>query len=249
MWANDYHVEKEIFKERLEAVLKVLYLIFNEGYSASSGKNHIRSELTNEAIRLARILLLLCPQEAEVRALLALMLLHDSRRKSRFSKKGDFITLEDQDRKLWNFDLINEGMSLVESALKKGPVGSYQIQASISAIHAQADTYQETDWQEIVLLYDTLNILTPSPVIILNRTVAASYIIPIEDCLADLDKLEKEFVNYQPFYAAKADFYARSGSLYNAKLYYQKAIKLSGNDSEKKFLTGKIEAIKSLQSG
>ena len=146
--------DKDTFGQRLSTVLMVLYLIFNEGYSSSSGKNHVRIELCHEAIRLCRILLSLCPNEPEVKALLALMLLHDSRRPARHNEKGDFIPLETQDRCLWLSKQKNEGLKLIESALKQREIGSYQLQASISAVHMEAKDYTSTNWKEIVLIYD-----------------------------------------------------------------------------------------------
>lgn len=235
--------DKDVFKERLDAVLSVIYLIFNEGYSASSGKDHIRADLSNEAIRLARILNYLCPDEPEVKALLALTLLHDSRRKSRFTSEGGFVSLEEQDRKLWNREMITEGSSLIEQAIKQKKIGPYQIQAAISAVHSQANSYKETDWEEIVLLYDELLKFLPTPVVKLNRVVAASNLVSIEETLIELEKLEKDFKSYQPFYAAKAEFFLRAGKDDIARRSYQKAIELSGNEREKEFLSKKLKTI------
>lgn len=240
--------EKEIFAERLDAVLSVLYLIFNEGYSATSGDHHIRAELCQEAIRLLRILNSLCPEEAEVEALLALTLLHDSRRKARFNVSGDFVSLENQNRKIWDKEKIKEGLLLVESALKKRKIGSYQIQAAISAAHTEASSYKETNWSEIVLLYDELYKLTPTPVVKLNKLVALSYLEPIAAVLKALSTLEDELISYQPFYATKADFLTKAGDFEQAKRCYLEAIKLSGNEKEREFLHGRLLSINSLQN-
>ena len=239
--------EKVVFPERLDAVLKVLYLIFNEGYSASSGHKHIRIELCREAIRLAHILNHLCPNQPEIMALLALMLLHDSRANARFGKKGELVPLEGQDRAQWNRTQIEEGRLLVEAALKKGPIGTYQIQAAISAVHAEAENYHETNWQEIILLYDELYKISPSPVVKLNRLAAFSYVGDVEVALVSLKKLEIEFRCYQPYYATRADFYRRLGDIDGAKRNYQKAIELSGNKMEKDFLMRRLSIINSLQ--
>ena len=236
--------EKEFFAERLDAVLSVIYLIFNEGYSATSGKNHIRAELCREAIRLGRILYILCPEEAEVKALLALMLLHDSRRTARFNKKGDLIPLEGQDRTLWRSSHIKEGLLLVENALKQGKIGSYQIQAAISAIHSEASSHAQTNWREIVLLYDELYKIIPTPVVQLNRLVSLSYVTSVEDILKELYSLEEIFKDYQPFYAVKADFLKRANDFNGAKQSYIKAIKLSGNLKEKEFLERRLASLK-----
>ncbi|MDA0707555.1 MAG: RNA polymerase sigma factor [Proteobacteria bacterium] len=242
--AIPYHIpERDVFKERLNAVLTVLYLIFNEGYSATTGKKHIRIELCHEAIRLARILYSLCPREAEVQALLALMLLHDARRTARFNSQGDFIPLEEQDRNLWNKTQIKDGTTLVQNALKAGKIGSYKVQAAISALHSEASSYTETKWPEIVLLYDELYKINPTPVIKLNRLVALSYVKSVKDTLIDLDILESEFKDYQPFYAVKADFLFRSENFIDARSYFLMAIKLSGNLKEREFLKRRLATI------
>ncbi len=239
--------DKSIFSERLDAVLSVLYLIFNEGYSATSGEKHVRGELCNEAIRLARILYRLRPTEPEVIALLALMLIHDSRRTARFSGSGELVTLENQDRRLWKKDQINEGKKLVEEALGCGNPGPYQIQAAISAVHADAASYDETDWREIALLYQELYKLNPTPVIELNRLVALSYFTSAEEQLDNLNRLESEFRDYQPFYAAKADFLNRCGHYKQAIKYYKLALKHSGNENEKQFFERRLKSIMPLQ--
>lgn len=236
------------FSQRLSTVLSVLYLIFNEGYSASSGEKHIRGDLCNEAIRLTGIVLLLCPDEPEVMALLALMLLHDSRKAARFDQAGSLVTLEEQDRKLWDMKLIEQGSGLIEKALGFKKVGPYQIQAAISAVHANSGSYNKTNWQEIVLLYDELHRINPSPVVDLNRIVARANIMDVKSELDNLNMLENKLQNYQPFYAAKADFLFKLEKLGDASEYYEKALTLSGNENERKFLKQKIALITSLQN-
>lgn len=246
--AIPYIVPKtDSFQQRLSAVLSVLYLIFNEGYSATSGEKHIRGELCNEAIRLARILSGLCPDEPEVIALLGLMLLHDSRKSARFDKSGGFVSLEDQDRNLWNQKLIREGTKLTEVALGYKKIGPYQIQAAISAVHASAPSYEKTDWREIVLLYDELYNISKNPVVDLNRIVARANITGVCAEVKALNKLEGKLKNYQPFYAAKADFLLKLNKTDEAQHYFEKAIELSGNDREKEFLRTKIMTINHLQ--
>ncbi len=235
--------EKEIFAERLDAVLSVLYLIFNEGYSATSGRKHIRIELCQEALRLSNILYKLCPEEPEVKALLSLMLLHDARRIARFNNKGDFISLEEQDRSLWVRPQIEAGLSLIEEALKMGEIGGYQVQAAISAIHSEAKTFNQTNWHEIALLYDELYKINATPVVQLNRLVAKSYITSARETLDALNMLKPTFKDYQPFYAVQADFFKRSGDLKAAKKSYLRAIKLSGNTKEKEFLERSLNKI------
>lgn len=232
--------ERNEFAERLERVLTVLYLIFNEGYSASSGDIPIRHSLCKEAIRLTKILLRLCPKEAEVKGLFALMLLHDSRKLARYSQSGEFIPLEFHDRSLWNSTKIKRGINLVKSALLQKQIGSYQLQATISAIHAEAKSYNTTNWQEIVLVYDELLKINSSNVIKLNRLVAVSCISPVSKVIKDLNKLEIPLKNYQSFYAVKADFLVKLGKTEQAKYYYKMAIKLNDNLQVNKFLKSRL---------
>ncbi len=182
---------QEDLRDRLDAVLLVVYLIFNEGYLASSGDALIRRELCAEAIRLGRVLCQLLPQQPEARALLALMLLHDSRRDARVSSDGELILLEEQDRNLWHREEIKEGTGLTESALRSGAAGAYAVQASIAALHANAKTSKDTDWRQIAGLYDILLRQNPSPVIEVNRAVAVAMGRSLEGGLALLDDLEK----------------------------------------------------------
>jgi len=222
--------------DRLASVLNVLYLIFNEGYSASSGGLSIRVDLCEEALRLTRIMVHLTSDEADVKGLLALLILNHSRREARYADDGSYIPLDRQDRKCWKGNEIREGVSLVESALASGRPGAYQIQAAISAVHSEATSHAETDWQEITLLYDRLYEIQPNPVIRLNYCVALSYTQSEEKALNILLSLEKVLKGYQPYYAAKADLLRRTGDPDGAMQAYQKAIEYSENPFEKEFL-------------
>ncbi len=235
--------EKEDFSQRLDVVLTVLYLIFNEGYAASGGDKPIRQGLCDEAIRLTQILFKLCPQQAEVKGLLALMLLHDSRKKSRYNHKGEFVPMEQQDRKLWNKKQIEQGIQLTQSALKQKQLGSYQLQAAISAIHAEAKDHKSTNWLEVVLIYDKLLSIKSSDVIRLNRLAALSQIKPVQELIEPVNQLESSLKKYQPFYAVKADFLNKIGEVKKAKFYYQKAIDLCENEGLKGFLIDKLQKL------
>lgn len=228
--------------ERLSSVLSVVYLIFNEGYSASSGDNLIKVDLFQEAIRLGRILRALLPDETEVAGLLALMLLHFSRSHARLSSEGEMIALEEQNRDLWDKAFISEGITLLKDTLVLGRVGPYQLQAAISALHAEASSWNATDWAQISALYELLYAMQPSPVVKVNHAVAVSYSQNAETGLVMLDELD--LVNgleiYQPFYIAKADLLYRSGSLEEARLMYLRAIELSTHEVEKNFLCSKL---------
>src|SRR4051812_6946567 len=201
---------RDALPERLESVLRCVYLVFNEGYSASRGDSATRADLSGEAIRLGRLVLELLP-EAEVRGLLALMLLHESRREARATADGELILLDDQDRKLWNRAHIEEGVSLVRAAFSSQSIGPYSLQAAIAAVHAEAATPADTDWAEIVGLYDLLLRITPSPIIALNRTVAVSQLQGPALALQHLEELlgGGELDNYQLAHAARADFLRR----------------------------------------
>jgi RNA polymerase sigma-70 factor (ECF subfamily) len=214
--------EQHELPERLHTVLRVIYLVFNEGYSASSGDSVTRVDLSDEAIRLGRLLFDLLP-EAEVQGLLALMLLHESRRLARMDDNGDLILLEDQDRSRWNRDLVQEGIALVEAALRSGRFGSYTLQAAIAAVHAEAGTIQQTDWPQIVALYDRLLELEPSPVIRLNRAVAVAMRDGPEAGLALINRLkqEEDLGDYYWLYAAEADLYRRLENTAEAQAAYR----------------------------
>ena len=227
--------------ERLEAVLRVVYLVFNEGYSASSGEALTRADLSGEAIRLARLLVELLP-EPEAMGLLALMLLQDSRRAARTSPTGDIVLLEDQDRSLWNRGAIAEGVALVERALASRRFGPYAIQAAIAAIHAEAATAADTDWPQIVALYDVLQELNPSPVVELNRAVA----IAMRDgpaaglTLVDGILTRGELADDHLAPAARADLCRRLGARAEARTSYQKALSLSEQAPERRFLERRL---------
>jgi RNA polymerase sigma-70 factor (ECF subfamily) len=227
--------------DRLDSVLRVIYLVFNEGYSASSGAALIRHDLADEAIRLGRLLLGLLP-EAEVRGLLALMLLQESRRAARTSPSGDLIRLEDQDRSLWNRGQIAEGVALVRQALAANQIGPYTIQAAIAAVHAEAPTAADTDWGRIVGLYDVLAQADPSPVIDLNRAVAVAMRSGPEAGLALIDGIlaRGELADYHLAHAARADLCRRLGRTAEARASYERALGLARQEPERRFLESRL---------
>lgn len=234
--------EPELLPERLSAVLAVIYFIFNEGYAASGGKNVIRGDLCNEAIRLARVTNGLLPDQSEVAGLLALMLLHDSRRSARQDRAGDIISLEDQNRGIWDKNKINEGITLLKATLQKQQAGPYQLQAAISAIHAEARQWCDTDWPQIAALYKFLYSMQPSPVIKINYAVALSYSEKSDQAIAILDEIENhsEIISYQPYYAARADILFKLNKNTQALTCLEKAIKLTVNEAGKRFLMKKL---------
>jgi RNA polymerase sigma-70 factor, ECF subfamily len=227
--------------DRLPAVLAVVYLIFNEGYAASSGTSLVRHELTDEAIRLGRLLAQLMPDEPEVLGLLGLMLLIESRRSTRTTPDGDLVLLADQDRARWDRELIAEGQALVAQCLRRNQPGVYQIQAAINAVHSDATTVQETDWGQIVQLYDLLLVLAPSPVTALNRAAAVAEVDGPEQALTLLDDLPLE--NYYLFHAIRANLLARLGLSDEALRAYDAAIPLTGNAAERGFLEQQREQL------
>jgi RNA polymerase sigma-70 factor (ECF subfamily) len=228
--------------ERLSAVQAVLYLIFNEGYSASSGDNLVRRELCAEAIRLARTLTELIPDNPESMALLALMLLHDSRRDARSTGDGQLVTLEEQDRSLWHLDQIAEGTQLVERALGRRNVGPYQLQAAIAAVHAEARTAAETDWKQIAALYGILNASQASPIVSLNHAVAIAMSESLERGLALIDGLGSsgELDSYHLYHAARADLLRRMGRNREALESYNRGLALTTNAVELRYLQRRI---------
>lgn len=230
--------------ERIDAVLRVIYLVFNEGYSASFGDSVTRPDISGEAIRLGRLLLDLLP-EPEVMGLLALMLLHESRRAARESESGDIILLEAQDRTLWNRDQIAEGTALVERAFSAGRIGPYTIQAAISALHGEAASLEETDWSEIVGLYDLLLRITPSPIIALNRSVAVSMRDGPAEALAIVDGIlaAGELTDYHLAHAARGDFCRRLGRSEDAREAFLCALSLARQEPERRFLERRISEL------
>ena len=226
--------------ERLESVLSVVYFIFNEGYRATSGSRLTRADLCDEAIRLGRILSELAPHEAEVGGLTALMLLHDARRLSRVDEEGRLVPLDEQDRTRWDRKKIEEGDRRLRKALTRGPVGPYQLQAAISAVHGMADSHDATDWAQIVALYQRLHDLNPSPVIRLNEIVARSFAESAGAALIDLESLAEAHATaldrYQPYWAARADLLRRADRSDESLAAYARAIDLTDNDLEREFL-------------
>jgi RNA polymerase sigma-70 factor, ECF subfamily len=230
--------------ERLEAVLSVIYLVFNEGYSASSGTTLTRADLSAEAIRLGRLLVDLLP-DAEAMGLLALMLLQESRREARSSPEGDLILLEDQDRSLWNLAQITEGTVLVERALRSPQIGGYTIQAAIAAVHATAKSTADTDWAQIVAFYDVLVQAEPSPVIELNRAVA---IAMRDGALAGLQQIDQilaagNLTDYHLAHAARADMCRRLGRTDEARVSYQHALAIARQEPERRFLEKRLQEL------
>ncbi len=229
---------------RLESVLRVIYLVFNEGYLASSGETATRADLSGEAIRLGRLVVELLP-EPEARGLLALMLLHESRREARADEHGELILLDDQDRSRWNREYIAEGSSLVRDALTSQRAGPYALQAAIAAVHAEAASPSDTDWNEIVGLYDLLLRLTPSPIVALNRAVALAMRDGPEAGLATLDTLLEggELDGYQLAHAARADLCRRLGLNADARTAYRRAIELTAQGPARRFLEKRLAAL------
>jgi RNA polymerase sigma-70 factor (ECF subfamily) len=227
---------------RLPGVLRVIYLIFTEGYAASSGPRLVRADLADEAIRLARILYRLLPAEREAAGLLALLLLIDARRAARTDAAGQVVLLEDQDRSRWDRDRIEEGRRLLIAALTGGPPGPYALQAAIAALHDEAASVSTTDWPQIVALYDVLETVAPSPLVRLNRAVAVAMVAGPTAGLVLLDELadDEYLVDYHLLHAARADLLRRLGHRAEAAQAYRRALALVGNEPERAFLTRRL---------
>ena len=237
--------------ERLDAVLTVIYLVFNEGYAATRGGPLVRTDLCAEAIRLGRLVrTLLAPQPpAEATGLLALMLLHDSRREARLDAAGDLVVLEEQDRRRWDQQQIAEALPLVEDALRGGP-GPFAVQAAIAALHCQAARAADTDWSQILRLYDLLERLQPSPIVSLNRAVAVAMVHGPRPALALLDALAAagDLDSYHLLHSARADLLRRAGSPAEAAKAYARALALVSNDSERRFLERRLREVQAPES-
>ncbi len=230
----------DLLPERVAALLAVIYLIFNEGYCATSGDTLTRHELCGEAIRLCRVLVALMPQSAEAHGLLALMLLHDSRRETRLNAGGDLVLLDEQDRTQWNQAKIQEGIAVLDVALTLYAPGPYQVQAAISALHAEAPTAETTDWHQIAALYNTLAIMTPSVVVEVNRAVAVAMAWGVQKGLQMLLRLEGQADSYYPYHAARADLLRRTNQREAAADAYERALALCGNSSERAYLQRRL---------
>jgi RNA polymerase sigma-70 factor, ECF subfamily len=230
--------------ERLDTVLQVIYLVFNEGYAASSGETLTRTDLSEEAIRLGRLVMELLP-DGEVTGLLALMLLQESRRSARLSTTGDLILLEDQDRSLWNAQQIAEGRVLVQQSLSQPPIGSYTVQAAIAAVHAEAVNAAATNWAQIVAWYDVLSQIEPSPVVALNRAVAVAMRDGFSAGLAQIDAIlaQGDLSDYHLAHAARADLCRRLGRTAEARAAYQRSLALVKQEPERRFLEKRLREL------
>jgi RNA polymerase sigma-70 factor (ECF subfamily) len=235
----------ELLPERIDAVMAVIYLVFNEGYAATYGDSLVRADLCAEAIRLARIVCELLPDNIEARGLLALMLLQDSRRMARVDGQGEIVLLEDQDRAKWNRTQIAEGLTLVHSALAAGPAGPYALQAAIAAVHARAARAADTDWHEIEALYAYLMRIRPSPVVELNHAVAVAMASNVEDGLRMIEsiRVRNDLDGYHLMWAARADLLRRLGRWDEAAESYRRALALVTAEPERRFLSRRLAEV------
>ena len=229
--------------DRLVAVQAVIYLIFNEGYAASEGQNLIRNDLCAEAIRLGRVLCELLPDEPENLGLLALMLLQDSRREARVNNEGELVTLEEQDRLRWDAREIEEGVQLVQRALRMRRLGSYQLQAAIAAVHAEAHTADQTDWRQIIALYEELMRITSSPIVALNHAAAVAMGQSLERGLRLIEAAGDTLQNYYLFHASRADLLRRLHRFNEAAAAYETALSLTTNRVEQNYIRGRLRSI------
>jgi RNA polymerase sigma-70 factor (ECF subfamily) len=231
-----------VLGEHLAAVQAVIYLIFNEGYSATAGNSLVRTDLCAEAIRLGRVLGELLPSEPENMGLLALMLLQDSRREARMNEQGELVTLEDQDRSLWDGEKIDEGLRLIEKALRMHRAGNYQLQAAIAAVHAEAKTSGQTDWRQVVALYQELMRINSSPIVALNHAAAVAMSEGIEDGLTLMEEVGRggKLAHYYLFHAARADLLRRLNRPQEAETAYLRALSLTSNHVEQQFIRRRL---------
>lgn len=237
-----YRIPGEVeFPQRIRAVLAVIYLIFNEGHTASSGDRLVRDDLCNEAIRLGRLLVEFMPDDAEAMGLLALMLMVDSRRAARVAADGDLVLLAQQDRALWDRERIAEGQALVRHCLQRNEPGPYQIQAAINAVHSDASAADAVDWGQILRLYDQLLSLQPTAIVALNRAVAVAEVEGAQAALALVDELDLN--GYHLFHAIRADLLRRLNRNAEAGIAYEAALALSGNSKEREFLQRRRQAL------